>query len=72
MLAIDKVFIFVPYFTLLFSNQLSSTHTYHFTLVLLLRDGEGSKKTYIRNKDSLKIVSTANLPNNQKLRTEDK
>lgn len=30
------------------------------------------KKTYIRNKDSLKIVSTANLPNNQKLRTEDK
>lgn len=72
MLAIDKVFIFVPYFTLLFSNQLSSTHTYHFTLVLLLRDGEGSKKTYIRNKDSSKIVSTAKLPNNQKLRTEDK
>lgn len=72
MLAIDKVLIFVLYFTLLFSNQLSSTHTYHFTLVLLLRDGEGSKKTYIRNKDSLKIVSTANLPNNQKLRTEDK
>lgn len=47
MLAIDKVFIFVPYFTLLFSNQLSSTHTYHFTLVLLLRDGEGSKKKLI-------------------------
>lgn len=44
MLAIDKVLIFVLYFTLLFSNQLSSTHTYHFTLVLLLRDGEGSKK----------------------------
>lgn len=54
MLAIDKVLIFVPYFTLLFSNQLSSTHTYHFTLVLLLRDGEGSKKNLYQKQRFLK------------------